>query len=130
MNIDWTGVALAGVAATVLMTLLMYMAKAMGMKMNVPRMLGLMSALPERTGTDYLTGGMAHLMVGVLLAGVYELLFGWLGWPADAGGGMVIGVGHGVLAGVSMARMPAMHPCMGPERMLAPRGSSGRTTET
>lgn len=125
MPIDWGSIILAGLVATAVMTVLMYMGKAMGMKMDMPRMLGLMFTGPENTGMVYTLGLMAHFMIGVVLAIGYALAFNLLGVSANWFWGAIFGVVHGIMAGIMMAMMLAMHPRMGEGRALEPPGPFG-----
>ena len=122
---DWGSAIWAGILGTIVMSVLMYMGKAMGMPMDMPRMLGAMVVDPSR-GAVVAIGIIAHVMMGVLFAIVYALLFdaadidpSWL-W------GAVLGAVHGVIAGLAMGMMPAMHPRMGTSKALPEPGPFGR----
>jgi len=129
-HVAWGSIVVAGLLATAVMTLLMYMGKAMGMKMDMPRMLGLMFAPPESGGAVYGLGGMAHFVMGVLLAIIYGVIFSLLNLRGGWIWGAIFGVVHAVLAGMFMAMMPAMHPRMGPGQELRPPGLFGRNYGT
>ncbi len=122
---DWGNAILAGLVATAVMTVLMYLGKTMGMPMDMPRMLGLMFTGPDSTGLVYALGLMAHLMMGVIFAIVYAALFDLLGVDANWLWGAVFGAVHGVIAGMAFGMMPAMHPRMGPGEVLAAPGPFG-----
>jgi uncharacterized membrane protein YagU involved in acid resistance len=100
---------LSGLAGTLVMTALMYMAPAMGMpKMDIIGMLGTM--FTPNQGTARLMGIIAHFMMGAVFAIIYALLWGlgigspiWL-W------GVIFGAGHGVVAMLTMPMMVKMHP--------------------
>jgi hypothetical protein len=65
------------------MTVLMYMAKTMGVPMDMPRILGLMFTRPENNAGTYIVGPLAHFMNGIIFAVIYVLLFtvlGLAGW--------------------------------------------------
>ncbi len=125
MQIDWGSAVVAGLVATAVMTALMYMGKAMGMRMDMPRMLGLMFTGPDSTGVVYSLGVIAHFMMGVLFAIIYAALFSLLGIEASWLWGAVFGAVHGVMAGMAFGMMPAMHPRMGPGEVLAAPGPFG-----
>ncbi len=125
MQIDWGSAVVAGLVATAVMTALMYMGKAMGMRMDMPRMLGLMFTGPDSTGVVYALGLIAHFMMGVLFAIIYAALFSLLGIEASWLWGAVFGAVHGVMAGMAFRMMPAMHPRMGPGEVLAAPGPFG-----
>ena len=89
---DWGTVIWAGVLATAVMTVVMYMGKAAGMSMDMPRMLGAMVVEPSRTAVTVI-GLMLEVMMSIVFAVVYALVFEvldidptWL-WDAVHGGG-------------------------------------------
>ncbi len=125
---DWGNAILAGLVATAVMTVLMYLGKAMGMPMDMPRMLGLTFTAPDSTSPVYALGLMAHLMMGVSFAFVYAVLFDLLGVDANWLWGAVHGAVHGVIVGMAFGMMPAMHPRMGPGEVLAGPGMLGPAT--
>lgn len=122
---DWGSAIWVGILATLVMTVLMYAGKAMGMSMDMPRMLGSMVADPESSVAVAL-GLVVHFMMGVVFAIVYVLLFDAFGIEPSWLWGSVFGVIHGVIAGVAMGMMPAMHPRMGPGKELPSPGLFGR----
>jgi len=125
MTIAWGNAIIAGVAGTSVMTVLMYMAKAMGMPMDMPRILGLMFTRPENKTGTYIVGLMAHFMNGVIFAVIYALLFTVLG----VGGwtwGLIFGLVHGVMAGLVIGMMHLVHPNMGPGKELPALGLFAR----
>lgn len=104
MNI--IGAVIAGIVGTIVITIVMNMAPKMGMpKMDIVGMLGAMFS-PEGNQT---LGMAIHLMMGVVFAIIYALLWnlgiGTLGllW------GAIFGIGHWLIAGIMMGGMPMMH---------------------
>lgn len=91
----------------------------------MPRMLGLMFVGPDRGGTVYGLGLVAHFMMGVVFALVYALLFGAFGIDPTWLWGAVFGAAHGVIAGMVFGTMPAMHPRMGRGGVLEAPGPFG-----
>lgn len=121
MTILWGNAIIAGLAGTAVMTALMYMAKAMGMPMDMPRILGLMFSKPENKAGTYIIGLMAHFMNGMIFAVIYAFLFtvlGVSGWTW----GLVFGAVHGIMAGTVMGMMHVVHPNMGPGKELPALG--------
>ncbi len=121
MTILWGNAIIAGLAGTAVMTVLMYMAKAMGMPMDMPRILGLMFMKPENRVGTYIAGLMAHFMNGMIFAVIYAFLFtvlGVSGWTW----GLVFGAVHGIVAGTAMGMMHVVHPNMGPGKELPALG--------
>lgn len=122
---DWGSAIWAGIVATAVMTVLMYMGKAMDMPMDMPRMLGLMFTGPDNTSAVYGLGLAVHFMMGILFALIYATLFALFGIAANWIWGAVFGAVHGVIAGMAFGMMPAMHPRMGEGEVLAPPGPFG-----
>jgi hypothetical protein len=121
MTIAWGNAIIAGLTGTVAMTVLMYMAKAMGIPMDMPRTLGLMFTRPGNKMGTYIVGLMAHFMNGVIFAVLYAVLFaalGLAGWTW----GLVFGAAHGIMAGFIMGMISLVHPNMGPGKELPAPG--------
>lgn len=103
---------LAGLAATAVMTVLMYAGAAMmNIRMDLPMMLGTM--MMPRGSAARIAGLVMHFVSGVVFFIVYAALFdalsledGVAGWAA------LFGLVHGIAAGMMMAMMPMMHPRM------------------
>jgi uncharacterized membrane protein YagU involved in acid resistance len=125
MDMDWGSAILAGMVGMTAMTILMYMGKAMGMPMDMPRMLGSMVVDPEG-GTAVVIGLIIHFMMGVVFAIVYALLFDAFGIDPSWLWGALFGAAHGVAAGMAMGMMPAMRPRMGAGKALSAPGFFGR----
>lgn len=100
------GAIIAGIVGTIVITIVMEMAPKMGMpKMDMVGMLGAMFS-PESNRT---LGMAMHLMMGVVFAIIYALL-----WNLGIGTqgllwGAIFGIGHWLIAGSMMAGMPMMH---------------------
>jgi hypothetical protein len=125
MTILWGNAIIAGLAGTAVMTVLMYMAKAMGMPMDIPRILGLMFTKPENKTSTYVIGLMTHFVNGAVFAVIYAFLFTILslsGWTW----GLVFGAVHGIVVGIAMGMMHAVHPNMGPGKELPALGLFAR----
>lgn len=120
---NWGSAIIAGLVATIVMTILMYMGKAMGMRMDMPRILGLMFAQPEHRGSIYTIGMIVHLMIGVIFAIIYGLLFNLFGIPANWLWGAVFGLIHGIVIGLMLPIMPSIHPRMGGSNVLPRLGA-------
>lgn len=122
---DWNTVIWAGVLATAVMTVVMYLGKAAGMQMDMPRMLGLMVVEPSSSAVTVI-GLMLHFMMGVVFAAVYTLVFDVLDIDPTWLWGTAFGAVHGVVAGVAMGMMPTMHPRMGEGQALPAPGLFGK----
>ncbi len=109
MNFELGTAIAAGLIGTLAMTAIMYMGYFMGMKMDMPMMLGTM--LLPKGNLAWAVGLMLHFMMGAIFFIVYAALFdvigledGIIGWAA------LFGLAHGLLAGIMMAPMGIMHP--------------------
>jgi hypothetical protein len=103
------GAIVAGLAATGVMTVMMYIAPRMGMpKMDMPRMLGTMFTSKEGTATAL--GMVIHLMMGAIFAIIYAWLWSLGLGSATWGWGLIFGAVHGIVAAMMMPVMLRMHP--------------------
>ena len=104
MNI--LGAIVAGVVATIVMTMVMMIAPQMGMpKMDIVGMLGSMF----NPDSNRPLGMALHLMMGIVFAIIYTLL-----WNAGIGAvtllwGVIFGVVHWLIAGALMGGVSMMH---------------------
>lgn len=104
-TIDWGKALLAGLIATVVITVTMAL-----FGQNIMKMLGGMIAPNAGAGTQYLLGGAIHLAVGLF----YGFLYAWLLGPVRSHGRVVKGALYAAaLTGIALAAMPAMSAMMG-----------------
>lgn len=105
-GVDILAVIIAGLAGTVVITIMMSLAPQMGMpKMDMPGMLGSMFGAPG----SWTMGLIIHLMMGVIFAFIYGLLWAnGVGAPAVLSG-ILFGVIHWLVVGLVMGMMPMMH---------------------
>lgn len=117
MSITFGPAIAAGAVATVVMTVVMYMGGIMGMKMDIPMMLGTMF-LPKGAAARVLGLGL-HFMMGIGFFLVYAAVLDATGIESNIVGWMALfGVVHALIAGMAMGMMPAMHPRMRSDRSL------------
>ena len=99
----------AGLVGTLIMTMIMKMAPKMGMpKMDIIGMLG--SMFTDDTGSAKKMGLFLHLMMGVVFAIIYALL-----WQAGIGSiswvwGLIFGFVHALVIAVMLPIVMRMHP--------------------
>lgn len=104
-TVDWGRAVIAGLIATVAITITMAL-----FGQNILKMLGSMIMPMGSTGAQYLVGGVMHLAVGLF----YGVLYAWLLGPIIARGAAVKGLVYGIaLTGIALAAMPAMSAMMG-----------------
>ncbi|HEX9870940.1 MAG TPA: DUF6789 family protein [Candidatus Tectomicrobia bacterium] len=109
---------IAGVIGAAVMSIIMAMARAMGMPVNLEMMLGTMMGGPPSAMT-WLMGLIIHLIAGGVFALIYAAGFEYLTRRADWRVGLGFGVIHTLFSGLLLAMMPGMHPLV-PEMMPAP----------
>lgn len=115
---------LAGLIGTVIFTIILYAAPTMGFpKMDIIGMIGTMAAEPG--GAARAVGVIGHLIMGIVFAIIYALI-----WAAGVGSvtwvwGLVFGLVHGLgVALVGMPMMVSIHP-RSPEREGGPKALAG-----
>ncbi len=102
---------IAGLAATAVMTVALYMGFLMGMRMDMPMMLGTM--LLPRGPAAWALGLMMHFMMGAGFFVIYAILFNVLSIEESlVVWGAIFGLVHGTIAGMAMGMMNVMHPRM------------------
>jgi len=99
------GVVIAGIVGTIAISMVMAMAPKMGMpKMDIVGMLGSMF---DPTGNRGL-GWVIHMMMGIVFAIVYAMLWNVFGGVSVATGA-IYGIGHWLITGTMMGGMGMMH---------------------
>ncbi|MDW7772614.1 MAG: hypothetical protein SCH71_06950 [Desulfobulbaceae bacterium] len=117
-----------GLIATLIMTIAMYIAVAMGIPLDLTWMLGLAFVKPRHKATVYITGSTLQFVNGAVFGIVYGVCFALLGFSeGEWWWGMAFGAVHGVLAGILLGMMPVFHPRIGTGKdKLPPPGYFGR----
>ncbi len=97
---------IAGIAATIVFTMILMMAPKMGMpKMDIVNLLGSMFSAKSNP----VLGWMMHLMMGIVFALIYAFLWS-LGFGAATWGiGLLFGAVHWLIVGMVMGMIPMMH---------------------
>lgn len=100
-RVDWGRALMAGLAATVAITISMAL-----FGMNVMKSMGAMAmGAGASTATQYAVGGLIHLMVGLFYGFVYAALVA----PVRRWGALLKGVGFGLaITAIALAVMPVM----------------------
>lgn len=124
-------IALAGLSATALLTLILRGSQLLGLtRMDLPLLLGLW--VTDNRDRAKALGMVLHLLVGWPVAFLYAGLF-WLWGEASWWLGMVIGLGHALFVLlVVLPALPGLHPRLAsertgpdPTRALQPPGLAG-----
>lgn len=115
---NWQRAFLGGVIGGAVMTVLLALARAMGMPANISMLLGTMVGLMPGPGA-WVVGFIIHLV----LSGVVAFLYGWGFEQLTHRAGSWVGAGfsviHFILAGLFLGLIPALHPAI-PTQMSAP----------
>lgn len=103
---NWTKAVVAGIVATLIMTITMAL-----FGQNIVKMLGSMIlGAGAGTAAQYFVGGLMHFVVGI----VYALIYAWFFGPIKARGPLLKGTVYGfALTGMALATMPVMSSLMG-----------------
>lgn len=122
-SFDLLAALVAGLAGTIAMTLMMQGATTLGMT-SMPSMTliqGLM--VTDDIDTAKRIGIVTHVLVmGTMMFGIgYAALFTLLD-DASVLTGALVGLGHGIVAGLAMAMMGSMHPRMQAPSITQPQG--------
>lgn len=108
----------AGVLAAAIMSVLMALARALGISVHLEMTLGSLF-----TGTfgaaTWILGFIVHLLASGLVALLYGLAFEYVTHRAGWGMGDLVALVHIVIAGFFFALIPAIHPLI-PEALRAP----------
>jgi hypothetical protein len=91
------------------MTVIMAIARGMGMPVNISMLLGTMFGLAPSAGAWFL-GFVVHLVISGLLAFLYGWGFEYGTHQANAGIGAAFSVIHVIVGGLFLGAMPALHP--------------------
>lgn len=108
----------AGVVGGVTMSLLMWMARLMGMEIDLSMMLGTMFIQPPGF-SPWVLGFFMHLMISGLIALIYAWGFEHVTHRAGWTTGVLFSLLHSTIAGLVMGMVGAIHPLM-PDPMPAP----------
>ncbi|SFQ72855.1 hypothetical protein SAMN05421810_11518 [Amycolatopsis arida] len=116
MEFEFWAALVAGFTGGLVMSAMMAIMRAAGTtEMNMMYLQGTM--FTAKRGAAMAIGAVMHLVVisGAILGSVYALLFTWLNVSAASAWwvGALFGIVHGILGGLMMAGVPAVHPRMG-----------------
>ena len=122
MNYDIVAAIIAGLAATVAMTAVMYMGRGMlpqQMPMNILYLLGTM--VTTNTGVAYVIGTMMHVVNGIVFAIIHTALYQAFGLETGLVlWGLLFGAAHWLISGMGMGMIGGMHQLIRSGKMQAP----------
>lgn len=115
----------AGVTATVVMTLLIYLFKLGNINIDIPYLLGSRFNDPSNTGGVYTVGLFLHFLIGAFWGILYIFLMTGMALEPNWSWGMLWGFAHGIFMGVIMGTMARNHPHIGKDKALSDPGMFG-----
>ncbi|MGM0575188.1 MAG: hypothetical protein ACQEXJ_05610 [Myxococcota bacterium] len=101
----------AGVLGAMVMTVVMAIARGLGMAVNLEMMLGALITESVTTGT-WVLGLCIHVVAGAVFGLVYAAVFEYVTHRAGWGLGLGIGAVHTLVSGVVLGALPMVHPLM------------------
>jgi len=118
---------LSGFVGALILTLLIYLLKMSGQKLDIPYIIGTRFVDSRETGQVYLLGNLLHLVTGACWGILYVFLISAMAvtpnWPA----GILWGLGHGIFVGSMMGIIADSHPAIGEGKPIADPGIMGRS---
>lgn len=117
--------AYAGLIGAVILTLLIYLLKSLGYKMDIPYLLGSRFIDINNTSGVYTLGIVLHLIIGAGWGMLYVFMISAMAvipnWPI----GILWGFGHGIFVGVLMGILSENHPHIGEGKAISNPGILG-----
>lgn len=118
--------ALAGLAGTGIITILMYSIRVGGHRLDLPYLLGSRFTDIENRTRVYTLGFILHFAAGAAWGAMYVLTLTAMGVPPYWLPGILWGFAHGIFIGVVMSTMGEHHPHMGEGKPIESPGILGR----
>ncbi len=117
--------ALGGLVGAIVMTILIYILKAVGQDIDIPYLLGTRFLDIDNTTGVYSLGIILHLIAGALWGILYVFMITAMAvtpnWPI----GILWGFGHGIFIGVMMGILAENHPYIGEGKPISDPGILG-----
>jgi len=116
---------LSGFVGALILTLLIYLLKMSGQKLDIPYIIGTRFIDSRETSQVYLLGNLLHLVTGACWGILYVFLISAMAvtpnWPA----GILWGLGHGIFVGSMLGIITDSHPAIGEGKAIADPGIMG-----
>lgn len=117
--------AYAGFLGAIILTLLIYLLKSLGYKLDIPYLLGSRFIDINNTSGVYMLGIILHLIIGAGWGILYVFMISAMAvtpnWPI----GILWGFGHGIFIGVLMGILSENHPHIGEGKAINNPGILG-----
>ncbi len=111
MDFTTTGILLAGLLGTLLMTTWMYIAHAFGVERHLPGFY-LGTLMFGVTRKAFATGLVIHFLIGVIAAAIYAALMSLLTIPGGVLWGMLFGIAHWLVVMLAYGLVASWHPAV------------------
>ena len=119
--------ALSGFIGALILTLLIYLLKVSGQKLDIPYLIGTRFVDARNKSQVYTVGITLHLLIGAGWGILYVFLLTAMvvtpNWPA----GILWGLGHGIFIGSIMGMLADTHPAIGEGKLIDDPGIMGRS---
>jgi|SRR5699024_10165109 len=116
---------LAGIIAAAIITILIYILKALGRNLDLPYLLGTYFIDIDNRSKVYTTGIIIHILIGGIWGFVYMVTILGLGIQPVWTVGILWGFAHGIIAGVLMTSVSQTHPYVGDGKPIPDPGILG-----
>lgn len=117
--------ALSGLIGAGVMTVIIYLFKRIGIRLDIPYLLGTRFVAIDKKRKVYITGLLLHLVLGVLWGIVYVYLMNALAVRPDWPSGILFGFAHGIFSGAIIGSLSQNHPYIGTGKPIDDPGMFG-----
>ncbi|MDX1670935.1 MAG: hypothetical protein R3211_01235 [Balneolaceae bacterium] len=118
--------AISGLIGAAVMTIFIYLFKALGLSLDIPYLLGTrLTASVSNKGKIYATGLTLHLLSGAIWGMLYILFAMAMAVKPDWALGILYGVGHGIFIGAMIGILSESHPQIGEDKPISDPGMFG-----
>lgn len=126
MEVNLLVAAYSGLIGALILTVLIYILKWSGQKLDIPFLIGSRFIDVENRGKVYLVGNILHLLIGVGWGVLYVVLLTGLRIEPNWAAGILWGFAHGIFLGVMMGIISENHPQIGEGKPIEDPGILGR----
>lgn len=117
--------AVSGFIGAILLTLLIYLLKGFGQKLDIPYLIGTRFVDIKNKTQVYVIGILLHLIIGAGWGILYVFLLTAMAVPPNWPAGILWGLGHGIFVGSMMGIIADTHPYIGENKPIDSPGILG-----
>lgn len=117
--------AVSGFIGAILLTLLIYLLKGFGQKLDIPYLIGTRFVDIKNKTQVYVVGILLHLIIGAGWGILYVFLLTAMAVPPNWPAGILWGLGHGIFVGSMMGIIADTHPYIGENKPIDSPGILG-----